>query len=174
MDQKICVVNLQNFAKAAGLLVSLMKKFRKDKHFHPSLMELETAIGTLLELMQDDETSTIRALTKHFQAFLYRDPCTGSCFVVLIHNLLCQLSFARTGDEKWTWLPQNTRYRDCMDMDGPLYASTSQGEIDAFDLTAPNFTMKVIMDKIQNYTFATKCLYIIRSPWGDLLQVRSV
>jgi hypothetical protein len=34
--------------------------------------------------------------------------------------------------------------------------------------------LKVIMDKIQNYSFATKSLYIIRAPWGDLLQVWSV
>ncbi|TKW31011.1 hypothetical protein SEVIR_2G077500v4 [Setaria viridis] len=305
--------------KLLGLLVSLMKKFSKDKHFHPPLMELETAIGTLQELPQEllmdifatleipdliragsvcsswhsaytclrnlgtykksqtpcllytsrsagenvaclyslvenrtykltlpeppirrrlligssngwlitaderselhlvnpitgeqvalpsvitieqvkpitdgsgiirkyklsyycremDEGPEIFALDKlreelYFKAFVFPDHCTRSFFVVLIHHPRFQLSFARLGDDKWTWLPQNTQYRDCMYKAGLLYALTALGEIDAFDLTASTVTMKVIMNKIDRYPYAWKSWYIIWAPWGDLLQV---
>ncbi|WVZ64452.1 hypothetical protein U9M48_013961, partial [Paspalum notatum var. saurae] len=106
----------------------------------------------------------------YFKAFMFPDPCTGSYFVVLIHNPYYQLSFARAGDDKWTWLPLNTFNRDCMYMDGILYALTVYGEIDAFDLNASTITMKVIMNKItSSITFSSH--YIIWAPWGDMLQV---
>ncbi|WVZ64456.1 hypothetical protein U9M48_013965 [Paspalum notatum var. saurae] len=106
----------------------------------------------------------------YFKAFMFPDPCTGSYFVVLIHNPYYQLSFARAGDDKWTWLPLNTFNRDCMYMDDILYALTVYGEIDAFDLTASTITMKVTMNKItSSITFSSH--YIIWAPWGDMLQV---
>ncbi|CAN6209613.1 unnamed protein product [Urochloa humidicola] len=107
----------------------------------------------------------------YFKAFIFLDPCTQSYFVVLIHHPNFQLSFARLGDDKWTWLPQNTQYRDCMYMDGLLYALTAHGEINAFDLTASTVTMKVIVNKIESYPSALKSWYIICAPWGGLLQV---
>ncbi|CAL5076595.1 unnamed protein product [Urochloa decumbens] len=123
-----------------------------------------------------DGTPTIYALDKlreqlYFKAFVFLDPCTRSYFVVLIHHPRFQLSFARLGDDKWTWLPQNTEYRDCMYMDGLLYALTAHGEIDAFDLTASTVTMKVIMNKVQEDIVDFKSWYIIWAPWGDMLQV---
>ncbi|CAN6222633.1 unnamed protein product [Urochloa humidicola] len=125
---------------------------------------------------KDDGVSSMHALHKlrdrlYFKAFIFLDACTRSYFVVLIHYPRFQLSFARLGDDKWTWLPQNTQYRDCMYMDGLLYALTAHGEIDAFDLTASTVTMKVIVNKIESYFSALKCWYIICAPWGGLLQV---
>ncbi|KAL6659096.1 hypothetical protein ACP70R_003136 [Stipagrostis hirtigluma subsp. patula] len=104
-----------------------------------------------------------------FKAFVFPDPSTGRYIVVLIYNPYCQLSFARAGDDRWTWLPPNAGYRDCAYLDGLLYALTSVGEIDAFDLTGATVTRKVIMNKVKNYIYES--MYIIPAPWGDLLQV---
>ncbi|XP_062191240.1 putative F-box protein At4g22180 [Phragmites australis] len=104
----------------------------------------------------------------YFKAFVFPDLSTGSYIVVLIHNPYHQLSFARAGDDKWNLLLPNTRYRDCVCMDGLLYALTSLGEIHAYDLTASTVTMNVIMDRVK---FIHESMYIIPAPWGDLLQV---
>lgn len=78
-----------------------------------------------------------------YKAFVFSDTSTGSYIVVLIHNPLCQLSFARVGDDKWTWLPPHTDYEDCIYKDGLLYAVTQTGEIHAFDLSG-----SVVMPRI--------------------------
>ncbi|CAL4997623.1 unnamed protein product [Urochloa decumbens] len=105
----------------------------------------------------------------YFKAFVFPDLSTGSYIVVLIHHPYHQLSFARAGDDKWTWLPPNAGYRDCMYMDGVLYALTKVGEIDAFDLSASTVTRMVIVGKVKDYIYES--MYIIPSPWGGLLQV---
>ncbi|CAO2210942.1 unnamed protein product [Urochloa humidicola] len=125
---------------------------------------------------KDDRRSMIYAVKKlreelYFKAFVFPDPRTRNYLVVLIHNPYFQLSFARAGDDKWTWLPQNAHYRDCMYIDSLLYALTAYGEIDAFDLTASTVTMKVILNKVQEYIIGFNSWYIIWAPWGDLLQV---
>ncbi|CAL5007421.1 unnamed protein product [Urochloa decumbens] len=105
----------------------------------------------------------------YFKAFLFPDLSTGSYIVVLIHNPYYQLSFARAGDNKWTWLPPNAGYRDCMYMDCVLYALTDVGEIDAFDLSDSTVTRKAIVGKVKDYIYES--MYIIPSPWDGLLQV---
>ncbi|KAF8762685.1 hypothetical protein HU200_009214 [Digitaria exilis] len=77
------------------------------------------------------------------KALLFYDTSAGSYFVVLIHNPFGQLSYARLGDDKWTWLPPHSHFDDCIYKDGLLYAVTLRGTVIAFD-----------------------------APWGDLLQVR--
>ncbi|CAN6197193.1 unnamed protein product [Urochloa humidicola] len=103
----------------------------------------------------------------YFRAFVFPDPSTGSYIVVLIHNPYFQLSFARAGDDEWTWLPHGTEYSDCVYMDGLLYAVKSDGEIDAFDLSGSTVTKTVVIVK----RYICESMYIIRAPWGDLLQV---
>ncbi|CAL5003203.1 unnamed protein product [Urochloa decumbens] len=105
----------------------------------------------------------------YFKAFVFPDLSTGSYIAVLIHNPYYQLSFARAGDDKWTWLPPNAGYRDCMYMDGVLYALTNLGEIDAFDLSGSTVTRTVIVGEVKDYIYES--MYIIPSPWGGLLQV---
>ncbi|KAL6908211.1 hypothetical protein ACP4OV_002381 [Aristida adscensionis] len=105
----------------------------------------------------------------YVKAFVFSDSSTGNYIVVLIHNPIDQLSFARAGDSRWTWLPPSARYEDCIYMDGILYAVTSNGGIHAFDLTGPTVVRKVVMEKMKNYIF--EHLYIVRTPSGDLLQV---
>jgi hypothetical protein len=66
-----------------------------------------------------------------YKAFVFSDDddasTAGSYIVVLIHNPMRQLSFARAGDDKWTWLPPHDSYDDCTYKDGLLYAVTGFG-----------------------------------------------
>ncbi|GJN09650.1 hypothetical protein PR202_ga27675 [Eleusine coracana subsp. coracana] len=117
------------------------------------------------------ENHTLKDLRQHFyyKAFVFPEQSTGSYIVVLIHNPHSELSFARPGDDKWTWLPPNTRYRDCAYMNSLLYVLTSVGEIHAFDLTGSTITRTVIMTQVKHYIYES--MYLISAPWGDLLQV---
>ncbi|EEE59824.1 hypothetical protein OsJ_12379 [Oryza sativa Japonica Group] len=103
------------------------------------------------------------------KAFVFSDTSTENYLVVLIHNPHSQLSFARVGDDKWTWLPPHTHYADCIYKDGILYAVNKVGEIHAFDLSGPVVTMKTIIEMVPGY--ACDKMYIVQAPWGDLLQV---
>jgi hypothetical protein len=97
---------------------------------------------------------------------------TGSYIVVLIHIPLRQLSFARVGDDKWTWLPPHEGYDDCTYKDGLLYAVTATGELYAFDFsTGPVIciTMEAVIS-IRNM-YDRGCMYIVQAPWGDLLLI---
>uniref|UniRef100_A0A0E0RA66 F-box domain-containing protein n=1 Tax=Oryza rufipogon TaxID=4529 RepID=A0A0E0RA66_ORYRU len=94
---------------------------------------------------------------------------SGGCIVVLIHEPAGQISFARVGDDKWTWHPSHSHYSDCIYIDGLLYALTAQGEIHTLDLSGPTITMKTIIGSL-SYS-----RYIVQAPWGGLLLVwRSV
>jgi hypothetical protein len=105
----------------------------------------------------------------YFKAFVFPDLSNGSYIVVLIHHPYCQLSFARAGDDKWTWLPPNAGYKDCLYMDGVLYALTDVGQIDTFDLSGNTITRKVIVGIVKGYIYES--MYIVPAPWGGLLQV---
>jgi hypothetical protein len=88
---------------------------------------------------------------------------------VLIHNPFGQLSFARLGDEKWTWLPPYSLFDDCTYKDGLLYAVTLCGMIITFDISRTEVTTKIIIDMEGTYT--SERVYIVQAPWGDLLQI---
>ncbi|KAK3139660.1 hypothetical protein QOZ80_5AG0387220 [Eleusine coracana subsp. coracana] len=105
-----------------------------------------------------------------YKAFMFSNTSTGSYFVVLIHNRFGQLSFARVGDDKWTWLAPYTGYLDCIYMDALLYAITTWGEIHVFDLSDPIITGKIIM--YVNSTQRGNTSYIIRVASGNLLHIR--
>uniref|UniRef100_A0ACD5WN85 Uncharacterized protein n=1 Tax=Avena sativa TaxID=4498 RepID=A0ACD5WN85_AVESA len=105
----------------------------------------------------------------HYKTFVFDDTSTGSYIVVLIHNPMRQLSFARVGAHKWTWQPPYDIYDDCTYKNDILYAVTGTGEIHAFDLSGPVVTMKMI-------TGTSECIsagsaYIVQDPWGDLLLI---
>uniref|UniRef100_A0A0D9XTG0 F-box domain-containing protein n=1 Tax=Leersia perrieri TaxID=77586 RepID=A0A0D9XTG0_9ORYZ len=92
------------------------------------------------------------------KAFLSGDPSTGNYFVVLIHKPFSQLSFARGGDDKWTWLPPYFYFSDCIFKDGLLYALICSGGIHKIIIDRP---MDVYYDDI----------YLVQDRFGDLLQV---
>ncbi|WVZ79738.1 hypothetical protein U9M48_027282 [Paspalum notatum var. saurae] len=120
-------------------------------------------------------SSSIRALDElrdylYEKAFVFlADPSLGGYIVVLIHGPIGQLSFAKGGDCSWTWLPPSGYYEDCVYMDGLLYAVTSLGELEAFDLTGPTVSRKVIMEQTKDYIFER--LYIVQAPSSNLLLV---
>ncbi|KAF7098135.1 hypothetical protein CFC21_099901 [Triticum aestivum] len=105
----------------------------------------------------------------HYKAYVFSDASTESFIVVLIHNPMRQLSYARVGDDKWTWLPPHDIYDDCTYKNGLLYAATATGEIHAFDLSGPFASMKIIMGASENVSAGS--VYIVQAPWGDLLLI---
>ncbi|KAF8732927.1 hypothetical protein HU200_015277 [Digitaria exilis] len=87
---------------------------------------------------------SVTALSSTYaKAFLFYDASARSYIVVLIHNPGGQLSFARLGDEKWTWLPPHANFDDGIYKDG------------------------LLKDK-----YGLERVYIVQAPWGDLLLVR--
>uniref|UniRef100_A0A0E0MGI8 F-box domain-containing protein n=1 Tax=Oryza punctata TaxID=4537 RepID=A0A0E0MGI8_ORYPU len=104
------------------------------------------------------------------KAILSADPSTGNYYVVLIHNPSSQLSFARGGDDKWTWLPQHYWFADCIFKDGMLYALTRRGEIHVFDLGGSTITHKKIMGASIHKFYDNK-IYLIQDRCGDVLQI---
>jgi hypothetical protein len=106
------------------------------------------------------------------KAFLSSDPSTGNYIVVLIHHPYCQISFARGGDEHWTWLPYHSYYTDCAFKDELLYALLVDGGIHAYNLYDPAVKPRVVMEGLKG------CLppkvYIAQAPCGDLLQIWKV
>ncbi|KAE8788928.1 hypothetical protein D1007_36928 [Hordeum vulgare] len=104
-----------------------------------------------------------------WKAFVFPDTSTGSYIVVLIHHPQCQLSFAKAGDDKWTWLPPAYLYNDCIYKDGILYAVNTLGEFHAFDVSGPVVTVKTIIRVPEHYDCDSR--YIVQAPWGSLLFV---
>lgn len=119
----------------------------------------------------EPSTYSLRLLRKYIfkKAFLSSDPSMGDYFVALIHYPLAQLSFARAGSDKWTWLPPHTDFMDCLFEDGLLYALNSAGEVHAFDLSAPTVTQKVVLEDVKAYI--EENMSFARAPSGDLLQI---
>ncbi|KAK1644489.1 hypothetical protein QYE76_062294 [Lolium multiflorum] len=106
----------------------------------------------------------------HYKAFVFPDTSTGTYVVVLIHNPKRQLSFARVGDNKWTWLPPHDLYEDCTYKDGMLYAVTATGELHAFDFSSgPVVTVEMIL-QMRN-VYGCGYMYVVQAPWGDLLLI---
>jgi hypothetical protein len=70
----------------------------------------------------------------HRKAFVFYDTSAKRYIVVLIHSPRGQLSFAWLGDSKWTCLPPDRYFHDCVYKDDLLYAVAGQGEIFAFNL----------------------------------------
>ncbi|XP_047050171.1 probable F-box protein At4g22165 [Lolium rigidum] len=104
-----------------------------------------------------------------YKAFVFPDASTGSYIVVLIHNPLRRLSFARVGDDKWTWLPPHDLYCDCIYKDGLLYAVSKTGDLRTFDLSGPLITTRMIISTPRKYEH--EYVYIVQAPWGDLLLI---
>ncbi|KAF7013367.1 hypothetical protein CFC21_027452 [Triticum aestivum] len=106
----------------------------------------------------------------HYKAFVFPDTSTGSYIVMLIHNPMRQLSFARVGDDKWTWLPPYDDYSDCTYKDGLLHAAcTYKGELHTFDLSGPVVTRKTIISTPREYD--CEYMYVVQAPWGSLLLI---
>ncbi|KAK1651842.1 hypothetical protein QYE76_069647 [Lolium multiflorum] len=106
------------------------------------------------------------------KAFLSSDPSNGDYYVVLIYTPYHQLSFARAGDDKWTWLPPHIHCSDCIVKDYMFYVSTSDGAIHEFDTSGPTVTQKLVIDEVKDDIFEE--IHIVQAPCGDMLQVWTV
>ncbi|KAK3166119.1 hypothetical protein QOZ80_1AG0041670 [Eleusine coracana subsp. coracana] len=116
--------------------------------------------------------------TRHFvyqRVILSSDPSGGDYVVLLKHGLWNHLSFARAGDTKWTWLDTTERCDRYDDFfynqdDGLFYAVRCNGEIHTIDLNGLSPVVEVILNPLSAVDCHTH--YILRAPWGDLLQIR--
>ncbi|CAL4987022.1 unnamed protein product [Urochloa decumbens] len=119
----------------------------------------------------------------HDRAALSGSPLVagGHCVVLLLNSPLGELSFARPGDERWTWvppggpptgLPCGDFYRDAAynDRDGLFYVVRSDDSIYALDLKGPNSPVvaRRIMPELRHGDQPYR--YLIHAPWGELLQ----
>ncbi|KAF6988173.1 hypothetical protein CFC21_005743 [Triticum aestivum] len=92
------------------------------------------------------------------------NPITGQQIALPSAITKKYISFARVGDYKWTSLP-GKNYKQCIHMDGLLYAFAETGGVYAFDLTGPTIMSYIIADEMENYISGTD------GDMGDLLQV---
>ncbi|KAL6838700.1 hypothetical protein ACP4OV_031414 [Aristida adscensionis] len=106
------------------------------------------------------------------------DPAGGDCTVVIKHRPWDPLSFARVGDDdRWTWIhnmKRCDRYDDVFydDHDRLFYAVRNTGEVHAVDLNGPAPMLKVILNLNTEIGVGCDFHYLLRAPWGDLLQIR--
>ncbi|TVU21364.1 hypothetical protein EJB05_30994 [Eragrostis curvula] len=115
--------------------------------------------------------------TLYQKVFLSSDPSGGDCIVLLKHGPWNHLSFVRTGDTKWTWLDtmdRCDRYDDVFydSGDGLFYAVRCDAEIHTIDLKGPTPVVKVVLEA--STAFGCPIHYILRAPWGDLLQISRI
>ncbi|CAL5012495.1 unnamed protein product [Urochloa decumbens] len=117
------------------------------------------------------------------EAVLSCSPCCagGDCVVLLLHKPNGQLSFARLGDEVWTWIGGDeyyddeewldSGYRDAVynEKDGLFYVLGFGADIITLDLKGASPVVKRVMKDVTKYSNPTK--YLVIAPWGDLLQV---
>ncbi|CAO2169076.1 unnamed protein product [Urochloa humidicola] len=126
-------------------------------------------------------------LYMYFKAVVSCSPGAGSdCVVLLLHKPDGELSFARLGDEAWTWIGGDEYYgeeahedeewldfgyRDVVynEKDGLFYALGYGADIITLDLRGASPVVRKIMKDVTNFDNPTK--YLIITPWGDLLQV---
>ncbi|CAO2201809.1 unnamed protein product [Urochloa humidicola] len=126
-------------------------------------------------------------LYMYFKAVLSCSPCAGSgCVVLLLHQSNGEISFARLGDEAWTWIGADEYYdeeadedeqwfdegyRDAVynEKDGLFYVLGCGADIITLDLRGNSPVVKKIMRDVTNQDDPTK--YLVITPCGDLLQV---
>ncbi|WVZ51281.1 hypothetical protein U9M48_002437 [Paspalum notatum var. saurae] len=124
----------------------------------------------------------------YFKAVLSCAPsCGDDCVVLLLHMPNGQLSFARPGDELWTWIRSGDDdddddgdwwsdhgYRDAAysDKDGVFYVLSYTAAVITVDLKGPSPVVKRVMKGVTSVDDPTK--YLAMAPWGDLLQVSRI
>uniref|UniRef100_A0ACD5W6J1 Uncharacterized protein n=1 Tax=Avena sativa TaxID=4498 RepID=A0ACD5W6J1_AVESA len=115
----------------------------------------------------------------YFRAVLSCGPSAGAmCVVLLLHMPNGQLSYARPGDERWTWVsPDDNTGLQCSDCyrdaaynkeQGLFYVVQTDDSVQTLDLNGPSPVAKMVFRgrKIHNEDADR---YLIHSPWGDLV-----
>uniref|UniRef100_J3LBW0 KIB1-4 beta-propeller domain-containing protein n=1 Tax=Oryza brachyantha TaxID=4533 RepID=J3LBW0_ORYBR len=121
----------------------------------------------------------------YHRVVLSRSPSSagpGACVALMAHMSYGELSFARLGDERWTSISPDEHphlgrsacgfgdfFHD--DDDGIFYALRFDGSICTLDLNGDSPVVKQITGRVPPLWFPPT-VYILRAPWGDILQVR--
>ena len=116
----------------------------------------------------------------YFRVVLSASPSAGrACVVVLLHMPHGEVSFARLGDDCWTWvaqgddtgLPSRYGYGDAMysATDGLFYLLRFDGSMCSLDLNGSSPVARKILDSLPKSADSTK--YLVETPAGDILQV---
>ncbi|CAO2035020.1 unnamed protein product [Urochloa humidicola] len=111
---------------------------------------------------------------------LSASPSAGraSCVVLLLHMPQGEVSFARPGDEKWTWvapgdggLPWRYGYCDAVysDADVLFYLLRLDASMYSLDLNGPSPVARKIIGGVPKSANPIK--YLVQTPAGDILQV---
>ncbi|EAY93127.1 hypothetical protein OsI_14933 [Oryza sativa Indica Group] len=118
----------------------------------------------------------------------------AACVVLLLHKPMCELSYARPGDERWTWvspgagtgLQWRNWYCDAAynKDDGLFYVVRRDDSVHALDLTGPSpVARKVFHEREWSESLASRFLenvhglcgipfrYLVHTPSGELLHV---
>ncbi|KAL6842906.1 hypothetical protein ACP4OV_027219 [Aristida adscensionis] len=135
----------------------------------------------------DEEPTVLDAHRAH--EFMYdrvvlsASPSAGggrACVVLLLHMPHGEVSFARLGDERWTWvapgggdtdLPWRYDYCDAMysDADGLFYLLRFDGAMVSLDLNGPSPVARRVLGSVPMSVNPAK--YLVQTPAGDILQV---
>ncbi|CAN6273704.1 unnamed protein product [Urochloa humidicola] len=132
-----------------------------------------------------DHEPTILEIDRAHEFMYYRvalsaSPSAGrACVVLLLHMPQGEVSFARLGDDRWTWvapgdgtgLPWRYGYRDALysAADGLFYLLGYDASLCSLDLNGSSPAAHEIINYVPNSATPTK--YLVQTPPGDILQV---
>ncbi|KAL6653991.1 hypothetical protein ACP70R_007456 [Stipagrostis hirtigluma subsp. patula] len=117
----------------------------------------------------------------YHRVVLSASPSAGgrACVVLLLHMPAGEVSFARLGDERWTWvvrgdetgLPWRYGYCDAMysEADGMFFLLSDDASMVSLDLNGPSPVARKVLGVVPKSANPTK--YLIQTPAGDILQV---
>ncbi|KAF8693508.1 hypothetical protein HU200_038906 [Digitaria exilis] len=99
----------------------------------------------------------------------------GACVVLILHMPFGEVSFARLGDDRWTWvtgLPWEDDYRDAIysAANGLFYLLQNDGSMCSLDLNGPSPVACKVLSSLPNSGVPTT-KYLVQTPAGDILQV---
>ncbi|KAM3400134.1 hypothetical protein ACQJBY_005182 [Aegilops geniculata] len=108
-------------------------------------------------------------------------PSAGSaCIVLLVHMPDGELSYARLGDKRWTWIsPDDHQFMGIswgfMDSfynedQGLFYVLRSHRSVFTLNFNGPSLVVKKIMRRDRKGKDPSS-MYILQAPWGDILQI---
>nr|XP_010936405.1 putative F-box protein At5g55150 [Elaeis guineensis] len=120
----------------------------------------------------DDDFAPESFAPDQLRYFFYEKAVVSSDHtVMLIHNPLFKLAFARPGDEEWTMVDTPSSYwvDAIFSSSGQCCTLESTGRVEAWDLHGPLPTSAIVAPSL-GYSDCSK--YLVELPAGQLLQVR--
>uniref|UniRef100_A0A0E0MGT7 DUF295 domain-containing protein n=1 Tax=Oryza punctata TaxID=4537 RepID=A0A0E0MGT7_ORYPU len=161
--------------------------------------------GLVYDIDEDDPSeypnSPVRILAREAQSCMYDRAVlscgphshagdAAACVVLLLHRPMCELSYARPGDDRWTWVSPDAGtglqwrnwYSDAAynKNDGLFYVVRQGNSVHALDLTGPSPVAKKVFHEGEwsrnlanghvprGYLYSR---YLVHVPWGELVHV---